>query len=93
MHAVFELIQNVAGTTSTVLIEGETGTGKELVARAIHQASAVGRQGAFVPVNCAAIPEQLLESELFGHERGFHRRHEPAEGPIRASGRRDAVSR
>ncbi len=70
MHAVFELIQNIANTTTTVLIEGETGTGKEQVARAIHQASAGGRTGAFVPVNCAAIPEQLLESELFGHEKG-----------------------
>jgi DNA-binding NtrC family response regulator len=69
MHAVFELIQNVASTTSTVLIEGETGTGKEQVARAIHQL-ATARKGEFVPVNCAAIPETLLESELFGHEKG-----------------------
>jgi DNA-binding NtrC family response regulator len=70
MHAVFELIQNVANTTSTVLIEGETGTGKEQVARAIHQASSANRQGAFVAINCAAVPENLLESELFGHEKG-----------------------
>jgi DNA-binding NtrC family response regulator len=70
MHAVFELIQNVANTPSTVLIEGETGTGKEQVARALHLASAASRPGAFVAVSCAAIPENLLESELFGHEKG-----------------------
>jgi two-component system response regulator AtoC len=69
MHDVFELIGNVAQTTSTVLIEGETGTGKEQVARAIHQASAA-RSGAFIAINCAAVPETLLESELFGHEKG-----------------------
>ncbi len=69
MHAAFELIANVAHTTTTVLIEGETGTGKEQVARAIHQAS-VGRTGPLVAVNCAALPENLLESELFGHEKG-----------------------
>ncbi|HEX4591962.1 MAG TPA: sigma-54 dependent transcriptional regulator, partial [Gemmataceae bacterium] len=69
MHAAFELIANVAHTTTTVLIEGETGTGKEQVARAIHQAS-VGRTGPMVAVNCAALPENLLESELFGHEKG-----------------------
>jgi DNA-binding NtrC family response regulator len=69
MHAVFELISNVAHTTTTVLIEGETGTGKEQVARAIHQASQV-RTGPLVAVNCAALPENLLESELFGHEKG-----------------------
>jgi DNA-binding NtrC family response regulator len=69
MHAIFELINNLAYTTTTVLIEGETGTGKELVARAIHQASQV-RDGPMVAVNCAALPENLLESELFGHEKG-----------------------
>jgi DNA-binding NtrC family response regulator len=69
MHEIFELISNVAHTTSTVLIEGETGTGKEQVARAIHD-SAKARSGAFVAVNCAALPETLLESELFGHEKG-----------------------
>jgi DNA-binding NtrC family response regulator len=69
MHAVFELISNVAHTNTTVLIEGETGTGKEQVARAIHQASQQ-RTGPLISVNCAALPETLLESELFGHEKG-----------------------
>jgi DNA-binding NtrC family response regulator len=69
MHAIFELISNVAHTTATVLIEGETGTGKEQVARAIHAASQ-HRSGPLVAVNCAALPENLLESELFGHEKG-----------------------
>jgi DNA-binding NtrC family response regulator len=69
MHAIFELINNVAHSTSTVLIEGETGTGKEQVARAIHQSSH-SRAGPLIVVNCAALPETLLESELFGHEKG-----------------------
>lgn len=69
MHTVFELISNVAQTNTTILIEGETGTGKEQIALAIHQASQV-RTGPMVAVNCAALPETLLESELFGHEKG-----------------------
>jgi DNA-binding NtrC family response regulator len=69
MHAIFELINNLSHTTTTVLIEGETGTGKELIARAIHQSSQV-RNGPMVAINCAALPENLLESELFGHEKG-----------------------
>ncbi|MHC1766473.1 MAG: sigma-54 interaction domain-containing protein [Verrucomicrobiia bacterium] len=69
MLAVFEAIKKVAGTDSTVLITGETGTGKELVARSLHQASRRADK-ALVTVNCAAIPANLIESELFGHERG-----------------------
>jgi two-component system NtrC family response regulator len=66
---VIRLIELVAASCSTVLITGETGTGKELVARAIHHRS-VRRTGPFIDVNCAAIPETLLESDLFGHVRG-----------------------
>jgi formate hydrogenlyase transcriptional activator len=69
LRSVLEAIDTVACTDSTVLVRGETGTGKELVARAIHERSA-RRAGPFVRVNCAAIPSTLLESELFGHERG-----------------------
>ncbi len=69
MRKVFGLIQRVAPTDATVLVLGENGTGKELVAHAIHDASA-RRDKPFIPINCGAIPETLLESELFGHERG-----------------------
>jgi formate hydrogenlyase transcriptional activator len=69
LEAVFEQVECVATTDSTVLIQGETGTGKELIARAIHNVSTrCGRS--FVKLNCAAIPLDLLESELFGHEKG-----------------------
>jgi len=68
MAEVSAIVQRVAPTASTVLIEGETGTGKELVARAVHAQS--GRSGDFVAVNCGSISPELLESELFGHTRG-----------------------
>ena len=69
MQAVFDLIKRVADSPTNVLITGESGTGKELVAKAIHYNSD-RKDAPFIPVNCAAIPEQLLESELFGHMRG-----------------------
>lgn len=68
MKNIIETIEQVAPTRTTVLITGESGTGKELVAQAIHQCS--GRTGKFVPVHCSALPDNLIESELFGHERG-----------------------
>jgi DNA-binding NtrC family response regulator len=66
---VFHMLARIAPTDYTVLIEGESGTGKELIARAVHAAS-THHDGPFVPVNCAAIPDTLIESELFGHSRG-----------------------
>ncbi|MFT4073050.1 MAG: sigma 54-interacting transcriptional regulator [Dysgonamonadaceae bacterium] len=69
MHDLFEMIQKVAPTNSSVLIRGESGVGKELIAEAIHNASARAKKP-FIKVNCSALPETLIESELFGHEKG-----------------------
>ena len=69
MRPIFETIRKVATTDAPVLILGESGTGKEMVARAIHQRSH-NKNGPFIAINCSAIPETLLESELFGHEKG-----------------------
>jgi transcriptional regulator with PAS, ATPase and Fis domain len=69
MQKVFSLIRQVSDTTSTVLITGESGTGKELVAKAVHFNSP-RKNGPFVTVNCGALPETLLESELFGYMKG-----------------------
>jgi two-component system, NtrC family, response regulator PilR len=68
MQEIFAIVSRIARTNSTVLISGESGTGKEMIAKAIHYHS--GRRGKFVSINCGALPENLLESELFGHERG-----------------------
>ena len=79
MKTICEMIRRVAPTPSSILIEGETGTGKELAASAIHRFS--GRGGAFVPVNCVAISPELFESELFGHTKGaFTGAHQSREG-------------
>jgi nitrogen regulation protein NR(I) len=69
MERVYDLIDKIADTDSTILITGESGTGKELIAKTIHYNSSRS-QGPFVPINCGAIPKDLLESELFGHEKG-----------------------
>jgi DNA-binding NtrC family response regulator len=70
MQRVRSMIDKVAETDATVLVRGESGTGKELVARELHERNSVRRNGSFVAVNCAALPSELIESELFGHEKG-----------------------
>jgi len=69
MQKIYDLIERISDSSSNVLITGESGTGKELVAKAIHY-NGVRKEGSFVPINCAAIPETLLESELFGYKKG-----------------------
>ena len=93
LRTMMERVAMVAATNTNVLITGETGTGKELVARAIHEASP-RRERLLVTVNCAAISAGLVESELFGHEKGaFTGAVAAAQGPLRAGARRDAVPR
>ena len=99
MQEVFGAIRKVATVDATVLVLGESGTGKELAALAIHRLSA-REDGPFVAINCGAIPEKLLESELFGHEKGaFTGAHAQRQGPIerptaaRCSSTRSASSR
>ena len=87
------MIQRVAKTDATVLVEGESGTGKELIARAVHRRSP-RRDGPFVAINCGAIPETLLETELFGHERGaFTGAHVQRKGKFELAERGHALPR
>ncbi len=92
MQSVIEQSRMVAGTRASALIEGESGTGKELIARAIHFNSPRAN-GPFVPIHCAAIPETLLESELFGSEKGAFTALSTAHRAFRERGRRNRVSR
>jgi two-component system NtrC family response regulator len=86
MQPVFDSIRKVATTDAPVLILGESGTGKEMAAHAIHERSA-RKDGPFIPINCSAIPEMLLESELFGHEKGaFTGAHVQRKGRIETAG-------
>ena len=93
MRQVYEQVAQVARTNTTVLIRGESGTGKELIAHAIHYNSPRAKKP-FVKVSCAALPQDLIESELFGYEKGrVHRRAGAQEGPLRAGRGRHAVPR
>ena len=69
MQKIYRIIEKVAPSDASILIHGESGTGKELIAQAIH-ANSVRAEDRFVPVDCVALPENLMESELFGHEKG-----------------------
>ena len=89
---VLNQVRIIAKTDSLTLIQGETGTGKEVIARAIHNQSS-RRRGPFVKLNCAKIPAPLLESELPGHERGaFTGAFAPDQGSIPPGGQRNAIS-
>jgi transcriptional regulator with GAF, ATPase, and Fis domain len=93
MQQVRATIEKVADTDATVLVRGESGTGKELVARELHERSTTRSSGAFVAVNCAALPTELIESELFGHEKGaFTGSCGPSQREIRAGKWRHFVS-
>ena len=93
MERLREQVDQVAPTDARVLLRGESGTGKELVARRLHRLSA-RRDGPFVKVNCAAIPEELIEAELFGAVKGgLHRRRCRSRGAIRGGGHRHAPAR
>jgi two-component system NtrC family response regulator len=82
MQSVFSIMRKVAISDASVLVQGESGTGKELVARGIH-AMSLRKEGPFIPINCGAIPEMLLESELFGHEKGaFTGAHAQVQGKV-----------
>jgi two-component system NtrC family response regulator len=92
MLRVARTIERVANTNVSVMLLGASGTGKELLARGLHEASG-RRNGAFVAINCAAIPENLLESNCSGTRRGLHRRGQDHRGQDRAGRWRYAVSR